>query len=315
MRERPRGVRRELDPGATGRAARGARDRDGPAGPVGRGVPARRRRARRRTDDRPHPADPGRGRAARPVMQVPGVDTNAGEGGLLGLAVSPAYARDQHVYAYFTSAQDNRIVRFRLGGAAAADPHWPGPQRDPRRRADRLRPRRHALRRDRRRRATARSPRTARPERQDPAHAARTAGPATTTRSGLARLVVRPPQRPGAGLGRRRAGCGRPSSARTRFDEVNLIRTGRNYGWPRVEGRGGTTAAVHEPARHLADVAGLAERRGDRRRRALRRRAARRAAVAGPARTARAPARRSAPRRALRAAAHGGARARTARCG
>jgi glucose/arabinose dehydrogenase len=48
-------------------------------------------------------------------MRVPGVDTNAGEGGLLGLAVSPAYARDQLVYAYLTSAQDNRVVRFRLG--------------------------------------------------------------------------------------------------------------------------------------------------------------------------------------------------------
>jgi glucose/arabinose dehydrogenase len=58
---------------------------------------------------------PAGGGAAQPVMQVPGVDTNAGEGGLLGLAVSPAYARDQLVYAYFTSAQDNRIVRFTPG--------------------------------------------------------------------------------------------------------------------------------------------------------------------------------------------------------
>lgn len=48
------------------------------------------------------------------VMRVPGVQAQ-GEGGLLGLAVSPTYARDRLVYAYFTSAQDNRIVRFRLG--------------------------------------------------------------------------------------------------------------------------------------------------------------------------------------------------------
>ena len=59
---------------------------------------------------------PARGGAAREVMQVPGVDTEAGEGGLLGLAVSPDYARDRLVYAYFTSADDNRVVRFRLGG-------------------------------------------------------------------------------------------------------------------------------------------------------------------------------------------------------
>jgi len=39
-----------------------------------------------------------------------------GEGGLLGLAVSPTYDRDRLVYAYLTTATDNRIVRFRLGG-------------------------------------------------------------------------------------------------------------------------------------------------------------------------------------------------------
>jgi glucose/arabinose dehydrogenase len=49
------------------------------------------------------------------VMTVPGVDRLAGEGGLLGIAVSPGYAEDGLVYAYLTTAQDNRIVRFRLG--------------------------------------------------------------------------------------------------------------------------------------------------------------------------------------------------------
>ncbi|HEX2103694.1 MAG TPA: PQQ-dependent sugar dehydrogenase [Solirubrobacteraceae bacterium] len=61
---------------------------------------------------------PAAGGPAQEVMRVPGVDTNAGEGGLLGLAVSPTYAQDQLVYAYLTSAQDNRVVRFRLGDAA-----------------------------------------------------------------------------------------------------------------------------------------------------------------------------------------------------
>ncbi|MES9525356.1 PQQ-dependent sugar dehydrogenase [Streptomyces capoamus] len=37
----------------------------------------------------------------------------AGEGGLLGIALSPDYAADRMVYAYFTSASDNRIVRMR----------------------------------------------------------------------------------------------------------------------------------------------------------------------------------------------------------
>lgn len=44
--------------------------------------------------------------------EVPGV-APAGEGGLLGIALSPDYASDRMVYAYFTSASDNRIVRMR----------------------------------------------------------------------------------------------------------------------------------------------------------------------------------------------------------
>ncbi|MCX4765183.1 PQQ-dependent sugar dehydrogenase [Streptomyces sp. NBC_01275] len=42
--------------------------------------------------------------------EVAGVSA-AGEGGLLGLALSPDYASDHMIYAYFTSASDNRIVR------------------------------------------------------------------------------------------------------------------------------------------------------------------------------------------------------------
>ncbi|MFC0531130.1 PQQ-dependent sugar dehydrogenase [Phytohabitans kaempferiae] len=57
---------------------------------------------------------PGGGQA-REVYEVSGVDA-VGEGGLLGLAVSPGYAQDRWVYAYYTSDTDNRIVRFQLGG-------------------------------------------------------------------------------------------------------------------------------------------------------------------------------------------------------
>ncbi len=37
----------------------------------------------------------------------------AGEGGLLGIAVSPTFAADRYVYLYYTAAGDNRIMRFR----------------------------------------------------------------------------------------------------------------------------------------------------------------------------------------------------------
>ncbi|GGT49243.1 oxidoreductase [Streptomyces purpureus] len=42
---------------------------------------------------------------------VPGV-APAGEGGLMGLAVSPSYASDHQIYAYFTTESDNRIARM-----------------------------------------------------------------------------------------------------------------------------------------------------------------------------------------------------------
>ena len=55
------------------------------------------------------------GTPPKKVYKVPDVVAKR-EGGLLGLAVSPHYGTDKLVYAYVTTAQDNRIVRFQLGG-------------------------------------------------------------------------------------------------------------------------------------------------------------------------------------------------------
>ena len=52
---------------------------------------------------------------ARELMTLPGVDS-AGDGGLLGLAISPTYGEDGLLYAYVSTATDNRVVRFPLGG-------------------------------------------------------------------------------------------------------------------------------------------------------------------------------------------------------
>jgi glucose/arabinose dehydrogenase len=51
---------------------------------------------------------------ARELMTLP-VDAG-GDGGLLGLALSPTFAEDGLVYAYLSTATDNRVVRFPLGG-------------------------------------------------------------------------------------------------------------------------------------------------------------------------------------------------------
>jgi glucose/arabinose dehydrogenase len=175
----------------------------------------------------------------RVVMTVPGVDTDAGEGGLLGLAVSPHYKRDKLVYAYFTSQSDNRIVRFSLGGAL--HPIVTGIARGFIHNGGRL-----AFGPD----------------------GKLYAGVGETGDTGLAQdrgsqngKILRmnadgsvPSDNPFPGsrvwtLGHRNVqGLAFDSAHRLwatefgqdTFDEVNLIRKGRNYGWPVVEGKGDT---------------------------------------------------------------------------
>nr|WP_204261899.1 PQQ-dependent sugar dehydrogenase [Blastococcus saxobsidens] len=52
---------------------------------------------------------------AQELMVVPGIDT-AGDGGLLGLALSPTFLEDGLLFAYISTATDNRVVRFPVGG-------------------------------------------------------------------------------------------------------------------------------------------------------------------------------------------------------
>jgi glucose/arabinose dehydrogenase len=59
--------------------------------------------------------DPSGRTPAREVMRIGDVD-GSGDGGLLGLALSPAYPQDRLIFAYETTRTDNRIIRFELGG-------------------------------------------------------------------------------------------------------------------------------------------------------------------------------------------------------
>ena len=62
------------------------------------------------------------------VQTVAGV-ANGGDGGLLGLAVSPDYKTDQMIFIYYSTASDNRIAKLALGGTpqpiVTGIPHGP----------------------------------------------------------------------------------------------------------------------------------------------------------------------------------------------
>jgi glucose/arabinose dehydrogenase len=180
------------------------------------------------------------GRRERTVMTIPGVAGGGGqEGGLLGLAVSPRYRNDGLVYAYCTTTRDNRIVRFRLGG--------------------RVRPILTGLRSG----AIHNGGRIAfGPDGKLYAGVGETGDPdlaqdRSSENGKILRLnpdgsVPRGNPFPGSRVwsyGHRNVqglawdGRGRlwaTELGQNSFDEVNLIRKGRNYGWPQVEGKGST---------------------------------------------------------------------------
>lgn len=178
------------------------------------------------------------GAGSSPVYRVPGVEAT-GEAGLLGLAVSPTYAEDRYVYAYFTAAQDNRIVRFRLdgqpqvifsgitkgsihdGGRIAFGPDGllyvgTGDAGQADRSQDPADPNGKILR-------------------LTPEGAAAAGNPVAG--SPVYSLGHRNVQ----GLAWDRAGrLFAAEFGRNAYDEINLIEPGRNYGWPEVEGSGDT---------------------------------------------------------------------------
>jgi glucose/arabinose dehydrogenase len=179
------------------------------------------------------------GRRRRVVIRMPGVDTNSGEGGLLGLAVSPKYAQDRWVYAYFTSPSDNRIVRFRLGGRIR--PVLTGLRRGVIHNGGRI-----AFGPDGKLYAgvgetgdstLAQNRRSLNGKilRMNPDGSVPSDNPFPRS------LVWSYGHRNVQGLAWDRSGrLWATEFGQSEFDEVNLIRKGGNYGWPEVEGRGST---------------------------------------------------------------------------
>jgi glucose/arabinose dehydrogenase len=183
---------------------------------------------------------PAAGGQAREVYRVPGVDA-AGEGGLLGLAVPPTYASDQYVYAYFTAESDNRIVRFRLSGGGGPQVVFDGIDKSGIHNGGRIAfgpdGMLYAGTGDAGNRGEAQ-------DRDDPNGKILRLTPGGDPAPGNPRSGS-----PVYSLGHRNVqGLAWDAQGRlfasefgqNEFDEVNLIRPGRNYGWPEVEGRGDT---------------------------------------------------------------------------
>lgn len=61
------------------------------------------------------------GRPPTLLGHIPGVVPD-GEGGLLGVAVSPTFRQDHRVFVYLTTATDNRVERLRLDGGHLTTP-------------------------------------------------------------------------------------------------------------------------------------------------------------------------------------------------
>jgi glucose/arabinose dehydrogenase len=171
---------------------------------------------------------------------VPGV-APYGEGGLLGVAVSPSFDRDRLVYLYVSTATDNRIVRFRYldGGIGPLDPVVTGIPRAAVHNGGRLAFGPDGM-------LWAGTGEHAEPDLSQDRNSlggkilrmTPDGGPAPGNPFGT--LVWSYGHRNVQGLAWDEAGrLYATEFGQSRFDEVNLIERGHNYGWPVVEGAGG----------------------------------------------------------------------------
>ncbi|MGB8021581.1 MAG: PQQ-dependent sugar dehydrogenase [Candidatus Nanopelagicales bacterium] len=183
----------------------------------------------------------GTDREPEVLGRVDGV-AHGGEGGLLGIAVSPTFAQDDTFYVYHTTQRDNRVQRMRLkpGSFVAGRVVVDGIPRAGTHNGGRIAfgPDGYLYVTTGDAGVTSRS--------QDP----------DSLGGKIMRLAVDGSPAPGNpdqgspvwSRGHRNVqGIGWDASGRMfasefgqdTWDELNIIRTGRNYGWPLAEGRGG----------------------------------------------------------------------------
>ncbi|QPL92931.1 PQQ-dependent sugar dehydrogenase [Streptomyces clavuligerus] len=206
------------------------------------------------------------------VGTVPGVSPG-GEGGLLGLALSPDFASDHRLYAYFTTSSDNRVARLRYDASKPAGRRLGAPD---------------VVLRGIPKGSVHNGGRIAfGPDRM------LYAGTGEAGETGLSQdpeslggkiLRITPEGRPAPdnpdpsspvySLGHRNVqGLAWDAEGRLwaaefgqkTWDELNLIEPGKNYGWPEAEGRGGGSRFVDPVAQWRTDEAspsGIAHARG-----------------------------------------------------
>lgn len=173
------------------------------------------------------------------VRKIQSLPANGqGEGGLLGVALSPYFKENRLVYAYYSTPQDNRVARFRIGERPR--PIFTGIPVSSRHDGGRIEfhPSGSKL-----------FVATGDANREN----------AAQNRNSLAGKILRlnpdgsvpgnnPFDNAVFSLGHRNVqglswdGKGRLYASElgaTRYDEINRILRGENYGWPEVEGRGG----------------------------------------------------------------------------